>query len=690
MDFAAWHSVVTDDNGAVVPQATITVRHTDTGALARLYNARDGSEPKGNPFQTGADGMISFFASGGAYTVIAAKGTLERRWSFVPIGTAAEYDIDSLAEYLNSGVVYFQTFAEMSAHIPLTYPAAAVVLADADALKNGYYTNSGTGWVFGRALQDTISQLFVTGGGANNPTAAVGQGINPSAPLMFYIDIATPNTGSVTLNISGVGSGVVLNVAGEPLSAGEWQGRIMLTRLPDGRYKLMNDPASALSAALSATQAGDARDAAVVARNAAQGSATAAAGSATAAGNSETAAAGSASDALASKNAAAASASGAAGSASTATTKAGEAAASATAAAGSATTASTKAGEAAASATAAAGSASTATTQAGTATTQANRAETEADRAAAAAGGAVNAVTYISQSLTTSQKTQARANIASVGYEAQTLTEPQKTQVRTNIGSASAAQGTKADSAVQPSDLTKDAVGLGSVDNTSDANKPISTATQTALNTKASYNWIINGDFTINQRGGVKKPANGVYGFDRWKGHASGIEQIIEALPAGEYTLTWSGGGNGTFGGQTKASPIKATVAGGNTSVVVPQTATKVSVVVGDAMTADPWFSAVRGISLEWLMCIRYYHYIQRLEMFRAGGASGASPSRLNTFVYPVRMRVTPTVSIGGFPEYDTMPTIFGATNTKCSFDGNVREVENWGWINDISLDAEI
>ena len=43
----------------------------------------------------------------------------------------------------------------------------------------------------------------------------------------------------------------------------------------------------------------------------------------------------------------------------------------------------------------------------------------------------------------------------------------------------------KADTAVQPAGLTKAAVGLGSVDNTSDAAKPISTATQTALNLKA-------------------------------------------------------------------------------------------------------------------------------------------------------------------------------------------------------------
>ena len=56
---------------------------------------------------------------------------------------------------------------------------------------------------------------------------------------------------------------------------------------------------------------------------------------------------------------------------------------------------------------------------------------------------------------------------------------------------ATAAQGTKADSALQPAGngsaltgLTKTQVGLANVDNTSDASKPVSTATQTALDAK--------------------------------------------------------------------------------------------------------------------------------------------------------------------------------------------------------------
>lgn len=54
-----------------------------------------------------------------------------------------------------------------------------------------------------------------------------------------------------------------------------------------------------------------------------------------------------------------------------------------------------------------------------------------------------------------------------------------------DVGAATTAQGAQADTAVQPAGLTKAAVGLGLVNNTSDASKPVSTAQQTALNLKA-------------------------------------------------------------------------------------------------------------------------------------------------------------------------------------------------------------
>jgi hypothetical protein len=62
------------------------------------------------------------------------------------------------------------------------------------------------------------------------------------------------------------------------------------------------------------------------------------------------------------------------------------------------------------------------------------------------------------------------------------------TTVATAKSEAIAAAGTAADSKISTAvaALTKSSVGLGNVDNTSDANKPVSTATQTALDLKAN------------------------------------------------------------------------------------------------------------------------------------------------------------------------------------------------------------
>jgi hypothetical protein len=77
------------------------------------------------------------------------------------------------------------------------------------------------------------------------------------------------------------------------------------------------------------------------------------------------------------------------------------------------------------------------------------------------------------------------------------------------ITAAGTAADTKISTAVAA--LTKSSVGLGNVDNTSDANKPVSTATQTALDAKASLagatftgnvevdgNIVVDGDLTVN------------------------------------------------------------------------------------------------------------------------------------------------------------------------------------------------
>lgn len=242
-----------------------------------------------------------------------------------------------------------------------------------------------------------------------------------------------------------------------------------------------------------------------------------AAGSATAAANSANAADASKTAADASKNAAAASAS-------TATTKASEADASKIAAAASATTASNAATAADASKTSAAGSATTASNAANAAATHATTASNAAISADASKTAAASSATTASSAATAADASKtAAAGSATTASNAATSADASKTaaaasattaatQATSASASASAANQAMLDAQAAAQQaagggeptiiagntgqywrgdktwqtLNKAAVGLSNVDNTSDADKPISTAQQTALDGKAA------------------------------------------------------------------------------------------------------------------------------------------------------------------------------------------------------------
>jgi hypothetical protein len=62
-----------------------------------------------------------------------------------------------------------------------------------------------------------------------------------------------------------------------------------------------------------------------------------------------------------------------------------------------------------------------------------------------------------------------------------------QTKIDTHAALTTGVHGVGAGTVAKTSDITKDAVGLGNVDNTSDAGKPVSTAQQTALDGKVSH-----------------------------------------------------------------------------------------------------------------------------------------------------------------------------------------------------------
>lgn len=247
--------------------------------------------------------------------------------------------------------------------------------------------------------------------------------------------------------------------------------------------------------------------------------------------------------------------------------------------------------------------------------------------------------------------------------------------------------------------VTKAAVGLGNVDNTSDVNKPVSTAQQTALNQKPSRNLLHNGNFIINQRAvsGTVTLAAGAYGHDRWKAGAGGatytfaasgnsfiitltagsLMQVVEDkdVDGGVYTLSNQGtaqariaiNGAATSGAYAATPLTTASTTGNQTITVEFTTGTIDRVQLESGTLATPF--ARRPYATELAVAQRYY--------WRFNGASGGNTvlgtglvenSTTSVFMswrFPVTMRIAPTVTTTGTIQiYDgsTITSISGST----------------------------
>jgi len=216
--------------------------------------------------------------------------------------------------------------------------------------------------------------------------------------------------------------------------------------------------------------------------------------------------------------------------------------------------------------------------------------------------------------------------------------------------------------------------------------------TVSAGTTEVNPNLIINGNFTINQRAytSATNLASGSYGFDRWKSSytntsltftsapagqsvtisTSGVlTQIVEQanVPAGTYTLSWTGTATGRIynsGGTPPsyaASPIAFT-ADGLANVVVEFTASgstktlsKVKLELGSTATAYCYAGVT--IQGELAACQRYY--IRNTTGGNGGAQFSQGNSASTTLVLypislPVTMRINPNViDYNGTTVYD-------------------------------------
>ena len=93
MSLARWQATIVDDQGNVVPSASVTVRREVAGSpLATIYSDREGTTPLGNPLTADSDGFAAFHVPGGAYQIVATSGAFSRTWRYVGIGLSSEQD----------------------------------------------------------------------------------------------------------------------------------------------------------------------------------------------------------------------------------------------------------------------------------------------------------------------------------------------------------------------------------------------------------------------------------------------------------------------------------------------------------------------------------------------------------------------------------------------------------------------
>jgi len=201
-----------------------------------------------------------------------------------------------------------------------------------------------------------------------------------------------------------------------------------------------------------------------------------------------------------------------------------------------------------------------------------------------------------------------------------------------------------------------------------------------ANNAQTKTNLLLNSNFALNQRAYVSAATltSGTYGFDRWKSNfatttltftastqgqsltisaSGGLQQVIEQglVPAGTYTLSWTGTATGRVynsGGTPPAyaaSPVTFT-ADGTANVVVEYTAVSttktLSKVQFNAGTNTTWSLATPTLQSELAACQRYYYRATSGALYTNYGmglATSSTSTNLN-INFPTTMRVVPAV----------------------------------------------
>lgn len=85
MALPIFQRTVVDDAGNVIAGASVTAKVSSTGLDASIYEDREGTTPKANPFVTDANGLAEFYSAQNEYNITAESGALSIEWKNVSL-----------------------------------------------------------------------------------------------------------------------------------------------------------------------------------------------------------------------------------------------------------------------------------------------------------------------------------------------------------------------------------------------------------------------------------------------------------------------------------------------------------------------------------------------------------------------------------------------------------------------------
>jgi hypothetical protein len=153
--------------------------------------------------------------------------------------------------------------------------------------------------------------------------------------------------------------------------------------------------------------------------------------------------------------------------------------------------------------------------------------------------------------------------------------------------------------------LVKGDIGLGNVDNTSDLNKPISTATQSALDGKASLTQATK-SITFVIDGGSAVPTTGAYASIRVPIAGTITAYTVNGDASGDCVLdVWKANGSMPSNANTITASAKPTLSSSQLIHSTTLTGWTTSVAVGDILTVElESVSVIKRIVLQLTMAV--------------------------------------------------------------------------------------